>query len=270
VESSWLRVDYRKARDLEETLGVFAASDDKAPYSVAWIDCLARGRAMGRAVIIHGDHARAADARAAGHPPFAQPRGARLTVPIDVPGVFLNPHTMRLFNAAYYASQHDKPGRLVDADAFFYPLDGVGQWNRLYGRAGFIQYQAVLPQADGWKGLVELLDRISASGRASFLAVLKRLGPGNPGLLSFPREGYTLALDIPVRPGLTDDVRQFDRIVLDHGGRLYLAKDSTTTADAVRLMYPRLDEFREVKARLDPRGVISSSLARRLGIVSPA
>jgi FAD/FMN-containing dehydrogenase len=175
---------------------------------------------------------------------------------------------MRLFNAAYYTAQHDKPGRLVEADGFFYPLDGVGQWNRLYGRAGFVQYQAVLPQADGWNGLVKLLDRISASGRASFLAVLKRLGPENPGLLSFPRSGYTLALDIPVRPGLTDVLRELDRIVLDHGGRLYLAKDSTTTADAVRAMYPRLDEFRAVKARLDPRGVISSSLARRLGIVN--
>jgi FAD/FMN-containing dehydrogenase len=269
VESSWLRVDYRKARDLEETLGVFAAGDDRAPYSVAWIDCLARGRSMGRAVIIHGDHAGAADVRAAGHAPFAPARGPRVTVPVDVPGVVLNPHTMRLFNAVYYATQHDAPGRLVEADAFFYPLDGVGHWNRLYGRAGFVQYQAVLPQDDGWHGLVALLERISASGRASFLSVLKRLGPGNPGLLSFPREGYTLALDLPVRSGLTGVLRELDRIVLDHGGRLYLAKDSTTTAEAVRVMYPRLEEFRAVKARLDPRGVISSSLARRLEIVGP-
>jgi FAD/FMN-containing dehydrogenase len=267
VESSWLRVSSRKARNLEEALAVFATSDQAAPYSVAWIDCLARGGSMGRAVIIHGDHASAADVRAAGHEPYPRPRGAWVTVPIAVPGVLLTPHTMRLFNATYYAAHHDRPGRLEHADGFFYPLDGVGHWNRLYGRAGFVQYQVVLPHGDGWHGLAKLLQRISASGRASFLAVLKRLGPAGEGLLSFPREGYTLALDLPVRPGLADLLQALDTIVLDHGGRLYLAKDATTTAEAVRVMYPRLDEFRAVKARLDPRGVISSSLARRLRLV---
>lgn len=270
VESSWLRVDYRKARDLEDTLGVFAARDAASPYSVAWIDCLARGRTMGRAVIMHGDHASAADVRAAGRAPMARHDRVVFTVPCDVPGVLLNPLTMRLFNAVYYAAHRDAPGSLVDLDRFFYPLDGVGHWNRLYGRGGFVQYQAVLPPASGHRGLAALLERVSGSGRPSFLAVLKRLGPQNPGLLSFPREGYTLALDVPVRPGLVEFLRELDRLVLDHGGRVYLAKDATTTAEAVRVMYPRLDEFRAVKARLDPRGVISSSLARRLGIVGGA
>jgi decaprenylphospho-beta-D-ribofuranose 2-oxidase len=268
VESAWLRVDYRKARDLEETLAVFAASDGGSPYSVAWIDCLARGRALGRAVIMHGDHARADEVGATGRAPLASPGRPALTVPCDVPGVFLNSLTMRLFNAAYYASHRDAQARLVDVDRFFYPLDGVGHWNRLYGRAGFVQYQAVLPhEADG-RGLVALLERLSGSGRPSFLAVLKRLGPANQGLLSFPRDGYTLALDLPVRPGLIALLRELDRLVLDHGGRVYLAKDATTTPEAVRAMYPRLDEFRAIKARLDPRGVISSSLARRLGLLS--
>jgi FAD/FMN-containing dehydrogenase len=265
VESGWVRVDYRKARHLDETLGVFAASDAAAPYSVAWIDCLARGRATGRAVIMHGTHATAADVHAAGRARI--PRGGgTLTVPVDVPGVLLNPLTMRLFNAAYYASHHDARGRLVDLERFFYPLDGVGHWNRLYGRRGFVQYQAVLP-AESERGLVALLERLSGSGRPSFLAVLKRLGPQNPGLLSFPREGYTLALDLPVRAGLIEFLRELDRLVLDRGGRVYLAKDATATAEAVRVMYPRLDEFRAVKARLDPRGVLSSSLARRVGLV---
>jgi hypothetical protein len=267
VESSWLRVDYRKARDLEDTLGVFAASDAGSPYSVAWIDCLARGRAMGRAVIMHGDHASAADVRAAGRAPLARQDRVGLTVPWDVPGVLLTPLTMRLFNAAYYAAHRDAPGRLVNLDRFFYPLDGVGHWNRLYGRSGFVQYQAALPAASGQRGLTALLERVSGSGRSSFLAVLKRLGPQNPGLLSFPREGYTLALDVPVRPGLLEFLHALDRLVLEHGGRVYLAKDATTTAASVRAMYPRLDEFRAVQARLDPRGVISSSLARRLGLV---
>jgi FAD/FMN-containing dehydrogenase len=266
VGSGWMRVDYRKARDLDETLGVFAASDAGSPYSVAWIDCLARGRAMGRAVIMHGDHAAADDVRAAGHPPIVR-RGGGLTVPWDVPGALLNPLTVRLFNTAYYASHREVSGRLVDVDRFFYPLDGVGHWNRLYGRAGFVQYQAVLPGADGARGLIALLERLSGSGRPSFLAVLKRLGPANRGMLSFPRDGYTLALDLPVRAGLLDFLRALDRIVLDRGGRIYLAKDATATPEAIRAMYPRLDEFRAVKARLDPRGVLSSSLARRLHLV---
>jgi decaprenylphospho-beta-D-ribofuranose 2-oxidase len=269
VESSWLRVDYRKAPDLERTLAAFAEGDAGSPYSVAWIDCLARGRAMGRAVIMHGDHASAAESRAAGRARVAPRRGPALTIPFDVPGVLLNPLTMGLFNAAYYAAHPEARGRLVDIDRFFYPLDGIGAWNRFYGRHGFVQYQAVVPGHEGVRGLVALLDRLSRSGRPSFLAVLKRLGPANPGLLSFPREGYTLALDMPVRAGLLDLMRELDRLVLDHGGRVYLAKDATTTPQAVRLMYPRLDEFRAVKARLDPRGVISSSLARRLGLVSP-
>ena len=269
VESAWLRVDYRKSRDLDETLGVFAESDAGSPYSVAWIDCLARGRAMGRAVIMHGDHARAADVRATGRAPYASAATrAPLAVPCDVPSALLNPLTVRLFNAVYYSVHRDAPAQLVDMERFFYPLDRLGHWNRLYGRGGFVQYQAVLPTAESRRGLVALLERLSGSGRPSFLAVLKRLGPANAGMLSFPREGYTLALDLPVRAGLVAFLGELDRVVLECGGRVYLAKDATATADAVRVMYPRLDEFRAVKARLDPRGVLSSSLARRVGIVS--
>ena len=270
VASAWLRVDYRKARDLDDTLGVFAAGDADSTYSVAWIDCLARGRRTGRAVIMHGDHAGAADVRAAGLTPWAAAPGHTIGVPFDVPGVLLTPFAMRLFNAAYYGMHRDAPHRLVHLERFFYPLDGVGHWNRLYGARGFVQYQVVLPPAEGRRGLVTLLERLSASGRPSFLAVLKRLGPENEGLLSFPREGYTLALDLPVRPGLVDFLRELDRLVLERGGRVYLAKDATTTAAAVRAMYPRLEEFRSVTARVDPRGVISSSLARRVGIVAAA
>lgn len=267
VESSWLRVDYRRARDLDATLAAFAAADAAARYSVAWIDCLGRGRAMGRAVIMHGEHATAAEATAAGRAPFTAVRAGALAVPFDMPGALLSPLSVRLFNAAYYAAHRDGT-RLVHFERFFYPLDGIAQWNRLYGRHGFTQYQVALPPEAGERGLVALLERLSGSGRPSFLAVLKRFGPQGPGMLSFPREGYTLALDLPVRPGLVEFLAELDRLVLARGGRVYLAKDATTTADAVRAMYPRLDEFRAIKARLDPRGVLSSSLARRLGLVA--
>ena len=267
VETAWLRVEYRKARDLDETLGVFASSDAGSLYSVAWIDGLARGRATGRTVIMHGEHATVAEARAEGRAPFETPHRSAATIPIDMPSVLLNPLSVRLFNSVYYAVHRDAR-RLVSVDRFFYPLDGVAHWNRLYGRRGLAQYQIVLPLDEAERGLVTLLERLSGSGRPSFLAVLKRFGPEGPGLLSFPRDGYTLALDLPVRDGLVEFLRDLDRVVLARGGRVYLAKDATTTPAAVRAMYPRLDEFRAIKARLDPRGVLSSSLARRLGLVS--
>jgi decaprenylphospho-beta-D-ribofuranose 2-oxidase len=269
VESGWLRVRYRKARDLDETFEVFASSDANWLYSVAWIDCLAHGRATGRTIVMHGDHATADEATLAGRPSFVPRRATRLSVPLDAPDVVLNPWTVGLFNAVYYAV-HDDAHRLVTVDRFFYPLDGVGQWNRLYGRRGLVQYQFVLPPDEAPRGLLTILERLGRSRRASFLAVLKRFGAEDRGLLSFPRDGYTLALDLPVRDGLVEFLQELDRIVLDHGGRVYLAKDATTTAEAVRRMYPRLPEFQAIKARLDPRGVLSSSLARRLGIVSAA
>jgi FAD/FMN-containing dehydrogenase len=216
---------------------------------------------------MHGHHATAAAARAAGLVPLDVPRRLRLAVPFDLPGLLVSPLGIRAFNALYYGAHGDARGRLVDVERFFYPLDAIAGWNRLYGRRGFVQYQAVLPPEEGPRGLVELLERLSGSGRPSFLAVLKRFGPANAGLLSFPREGYTLALDLPVRAGLVPFLHELERLVLAHGGRVYLAKDATTTPEAFRAMYPRLEEFRAVKARLDPRGLLSSSLARRLGIV---
>ena len=266
LESAWLGVEYRRARDLDAMLDLFASNDAGASYSVAWIDALARGGATGRGVVMHGDHASADEARAAGRTPFPAPRAGVTTVPFDVPRAVLNPLGMRLFNAAYYAA-HPEGRRLVGVERFFYPLDGIAHWNRLYGRRGLVQYQIVLPPAEAARGLATLLERLSGSGRPSFLAVLKRFGPAGHGLLSFPRAGYTLALDLPVRDGLVDFLRALDEIVLAHGGRVYLAKDATTTGAAVRAMYPRLEEFRAIKTRLDPRGVFSSSLARRVGLV---
>ena len=155
----------------------------------------------------------------------------------------------------------------MDYDRFFYPLDSIHHWNRMYGKRGFTQYQVVFPAESGLAGLIELLRRLSASGRGSFLGVLKRFGDANAGLLSFPRSGYTLALDLPMEEGLPSFLRELDRLLLDFGGRVYLAKDAVTTAASFAAMYPRLDEFRQIKARLDPRGRLSSSLARRVGIV---
>jgi FAD/FMN-containing dehydrogenase len=260
-------VDYQKARNLEEALGLFAESDEQYQYSVAWIDCLAGGASTGRAVLMRGNHTPASELPAGVREPLAARSRLKGVVPVDLPSGLLNRFTVGGFNAVYYGRHRDVSGRPVSVEAFFYPLDSVNNWNRLYGRRGFVQYQVVLPLEPGREGLVELLQRLVASRRPSFLAVLKRFGPANAGLLSFPMEGYTLALDIPVDSGLVPFLHELDGVVLRHGGRVYLAKDAVLTPEAFAEMYPNLARFREVKERLDPEGVLSSSMARRLGIV---
>jgi FAD/FMN-containing dehydrogenase len=199
--------------------------------------------------------------------PFAIRRGRQRSVPFDLPAWILNPTTVRAFNAAFYRRHVDRAGRIVDYDRYFYPLDSIRDWNRLYGRRGFVQYQVVFPSETARAGLVDLLERFSASERASFLAVLKRFGAQNDGLLSFPIPGYTLTLDLPVEKGLVSFLRTMDEIVLRHEGRIYLAKDAVTTAQSFAAMYPQLGRFREVRERLDPNRRLASSLARRVGIL---
>jgi len=211
-------------------------------------------------VVIRGDHAGPDEVE--GDPlAFAAPRGK--SVPLDFPDFALNSLSVRAFNTVYYGA-HPNSRKLTPFEPFFWPLDAVSDWNRIYGARGFIQYQCVLPFETSREGLVKLLEKISAAGRASFLAVLKTFGAANPAPLGFPFPGHTLALDLPASPGIVEFARELDKIVLEHQGRCYLAKDSTLQADTVRTMYPRLGEWREIKQRLDPHGRFNSSLARRL------
>ena len=267
VTSAWMLVDYQKATNLEDALGRMTESDIRYQYSVAWIDCLATGPHMGRAVLMRGNHAPANGLPARIRAPLAQPPRRRWTLPFDFPSLALNSLTVRAFNSFYYSVHRNAVRQLVDLETFFYPLDAVHHWNRLYGRRGFVQYQVALPLEGGLEGLKDLLTRLAQSRRASFLAVLKRFGKSNAGLLSFPIEGYTLALDLPVASGLLPLLHELDRVVLSHGGRIYLAKDAVMAARTFAAMYPKLEEFRAIKNRLDPNGLLSSSQARRLAIV---
>jgi len=270
VESAWVEVNYTRAPNLDAALDQFAAGDASHRYSVAWIDALATGASLGRSVVMQGDFLprnRLPD-KLRERPLHVRPK-RRKRVPAFWPGWALNRISVRAFNTLFYA-RHADATRIVDAGSFFYPLDAIDHWNRLYGRRGFVQYQALFPRETSRAGHVKLLERLSASRRASFLAVLKSTGEQGPGLLSFPLPGHTLALDLPARADIRAFAAELDRIVLDHGGRLYLAKDACTTPAALRAMYPRLDEFLAVKARLDPRGLFSSSQARRLGLAPPA
>jgi len=269
VETAYLVVEYERARDLETTLARIEDDKDDA-YTVAWIDCLARGRSLGRSVLMRANPATLEDLpekrRAE---PRAWRRLRRPSVPFLLPSATLNSLTMRLFNEAFYLAHG--PRRVVtDYDRFFYPLDAIGHWNRAYGSRGVLQYQLQLPAETSSQGLSEVLETLAHQRRASFLSVLKSFGPQSDGLLSFPRPGQTLSLDLPFTgPDVLAVLDELDRIVVRHGGRVYLAKDARVAPDLFAQMYPRLGRFREIKARLDPEQRFASSLARRVGLVAP-
>jgi len=267
VDSAYVFVDFHKASNLDDALATMEASDDRYDYSVAWIDGLATGKTMGRSVLMRGNHAAAAELPARVRHALAAPTVPQWNLFVDFPSWTLNRLTVKAFNTAYYAVHRTVPRQLVSFEKFFYPLDAIDQWNRMYGKRGFVQYQIALPQASGRSGLRAILDRLARSGRASFLAVLKRFGDAGPGLLSFPLRGYTLALDIPAARGLVPFLHELDRMTLDFGGRIYLAKDAVLRAGDFAAMYPKLEDFRAIKRKLDPQRLLSSSLARRLGIV---
>ena len=268
VPTAFVAVNYRKTRDLDQTLEVFSNDDQRYRYSVAWIDCLAQGQALGRSVVMLAENA-AVDQLPAHYrsAPLTLPRKMPLGVPVNCPSMAMAPWSMRIFNKLYYGVHKDEL-KIVDYNSFFYPLDRIAKWNRIYGKRGFVQYQAWFPRETSRRGLVELLQRISASQKASFLAVLKSSGAASGGLLSYLQPGHTLALDFAnTGADLRELCQQLDTILLAHGGRLYLAKDSLMSAECFQAMYPRLAEFRAVKATVDPNCRFSSSQARRVGIV---
>lgn len=265
IETAWMRQRTVRARDLDEAMALFEQSHAWT-YSVAWIDCLARGRDLGRSAILLAEHASLgeldASRRAA---PLARPPRKSRAVPIDLPGFTLSGFNVAAFNRLYYAMQ--RPGEaLVALDPYFYPLDALSDWNRIYGRRGFVQYQCVLPLAESERGLARLLETIAAAGSGSFLAVLKRLGPQSFGLLSFPMPGYTLALDFPATPANLALLERLDAITADHGGRIYLTKDARLSPAMLARGYPQLQEFRGLRAHYGLDRRFSSLLSQRLGL----
>lgn len=269
IETSRIVVETRRIGHLDELMSRMAETDTQVRYSVAWLDLLATGRHLGRGILTNGDHARLADLgpREAGAP-LAYEAHQTISVPplVPAPGV-INRLSVAAFNEVWYRKVPNlRQGELQSIPSYFHPLDGVGQWNRLYGRQGFLQYQFVLPLG-AEDVLRTVIERISAAALPIFLNVLKRFGPANPAPLSFPRSGWTLTIDVAAgRSGLSELLAGLDALILDAGGRHYLAKDFQTTPEAIRRGYPRLDEWLAVRNRVDPTGVWASDLSRRLGL----
>jgi decaprenylphospho-beta-D-ribofuranose 2-oxidase len=265
LETDQVLVDTERFDGLDQVMAAMSERDHLYRYSVAWVDCMTRGSKMGRSILTRANHAAPSDLDAV---TLAAPRDAKAVVPFDAPSGLLNRFSVRLFNELWFRSaprrrEHEPQGLA----SFFHPLDGVRDWNRLYGKRGFVQYQFCVPDESS-ETIGEAITRLSSSGVASFLAVLKRFGPANASPLSFPLPGWTLALDLPVGagalPGVLDDL---DAMVLAAGGRIYFAKDARLAPEHVRAMYPRLDEFLAVKRRVDPENQMTSDLARRLQLV---
>lgn len=256
VPSAYIAQTTIKSANLDDTLSLFE-EHARTPYSVAWIDCLAGGSRLGRSLLMLGEEADGGryDAR--------EPR--KTNVPFDCPSFLLNSFSVRLFNFLYYERlRRRKVKASVAYEKFFYPLDAITNWNRLYGANGFVQYQFVAPKEASRPLLKEALRKISSAGKGSFLAVLKLMGKENANPLSFPMAGYTLALDFKVEPRLWPLLDSLDELVAAHGGRLYLAKDARMRPAMLRSGYPRLEEFLAIRERYGLANKFSSLLSRRL------
>jgi decaprenylphospho-beta-D-ribofuranose 2-oxidase len=264
IETSLLAVDTDRFDDLDAVMAAMAAGDDRYRHSVAWIDLVATGAHMGRSILYRGDFA-ARDALPAKRDPLSFTERTLVTAP-PAPSGLLNRRTIRMFNEAYFRrAPRRRRGELQSIATFFHPLDVIAGWNRLYGARGFIQWQPVVPFGSE-ETVRRIVEALSSAGVASFLAVLKRFGPANPGPLSFPIPGWTLSLDMPVAnaPELARLLDRLDDEVAAAGGRVYLAKDSRVRPELMPVMYPRLEEWRELRRTVDPEGVMQSDLSRRL------
>jgi FAD/FMN-containing dehydrogenase len=267
-ETGWIRQRIMATPDLDATIQTLTKVEGKATYAVAWIDAVAQGRSLGRGAVFLGEHATLLDL--AGHVPGAPRwpvrRAARLALPCDLPGAALNRYSVGAFNAVYHRrAAVAGDSRIVSFDRYFFPLDGISGWNRMYARHGFVQHQCVIPHRVARDVVAEILTRVAAAGTASFLAVLKSLAAG-AGLLSFPLPGLTLALDIRRTAGSLRLLAELDWLVVAAGGRLYLAKDACQSAATFEAGYPGLAAFRALRRDIGAEGCIASRLSERLCI----
>jgi decaprenylphospho-beta-D-ribofuranose 2-oxidase len=264
IETSKMRCEKIRARNLEEIMQLFDDSSSWT-YSVAWIDCLASGKSKGRSIMMRGEHASRKET--GNENKFDVQEKRKFNVPFYFPGVALNSFTVRTFNEVYYRMAPAQAHKYISSfDSFFYPLDAIMHWNRIYGKRGFTQYQCVLPLESSRQGLSKILERLNKNNMGSFLAVLKLFGEQNQNILSFPMKGYTLAMDFPITEKLFPLLDELDNIVADFGGRIYLAKDSRIKSEMLKRMYPAYGKFSEGVRKYNPAFRFRSLQSDRIGI----
>jgi FAD/FMN-containing dehydrogenase len=263
IESAYITQQLVRAKNLDHVIDLFTEYKNST-YTMAWIDCLANGKNQGRSIMYAGEHSQIAELPKKKHDqPLSIPSKRKITVPFNLPSLVLNQFSVSVFNQFYYTTHPSKRNQIIDYDSFFYPLDSILEWNRMYGKKGFIQYQFVIPLADNAAGLKRILDKISQKGWGSFLAVLKLFGPQD-SLISFPMEGLTLALDFPIKKGLFDFLDELDKIVEAHGGRIYLSKDARMQKDIFQTTYPHNKKFVQTIEKFNPNKKFSSHLSKRI------
>ncbi|MDF1877130.1 FAD-binding oxidoreductase [Sulfurimonas sp. SAG-AH-194-L11] len=258
INSQYINQTTIKTKNLKETFDAFEEYSS-LPYSVAWIDCLAKDENIGKSLLMVGDFADDGDLR-------YKPK-AKLNIPFNFPSFTLNTLSVKAFNWLYYwKSQDGISKQQVHFDSFFYPLDSIRNWNRIYGKNGFTQYQFILPKESSFDGLERILDKISKSGKGSFLAVLKLYGKENKNYLSFPIEGYSLALDFKIEDGLFELLDELDEIVVECRGRIYLTKDVRVSKDTFEYGYPHIEKFRKFRKENNMSEKFNSLQSKRLGL----
>ena len=258
INSQFIDQTTIKTKNLKETFEAFETYGDRS-YSVAWIDCLAKGDKRGKCLLMVGDF------RDDGNLKYK--KKSQLSIPFNLPTFALNNWSVRAFNWFYYGKVKERVSKQkVDIDTFFYPLDAIGHWNRIYGKNGFTQYQFILPKETSYEGLEEILTAISKSGKGSFLAVLKLYGKANDNWLSFPIDGYSLALDFKIEKGLFELLEQLDEIVIKYKGRIYLTKDVRVSKETFEQGYPNIAKFRQYRKANKMDSKFQSHQSKRVGI----
>ena len=258
INSKYINQTTIKTKNLKETFEAFEKYSHM-PYSVAWIDCLASGEDIGKCLLMVGDFADD------GKLDFKEKK--KINIPFNFPSFALNSLSVKAFNWLYYKkAPMGESKQKVDIDTFFYPLDAINNWNRIYGKSGFTQYQFILPKEKSYDGLKEILENISKSGKGSFLAVLKLYGEVNQNYLSFPMKGYSLALDFKIEKGIFELLNSLDEIVLKYGGRIYLTKDVRVSKETFEKGYPNIEKFRNLRKEYGMDKKFQSLQSKRVGI----
>lgn len=263
IESAYITQQQIRTKNLDHVIDLFNEYKDYT-YSMAWIDCLKKGDNQGRSIMYVGEHSLISELpKKLQNQPLSIPQKKKITIPFNLPSFILNKLSVSAFNQLYYSTHPTTFNQRIDYDSFFYPLDSLLEWNKMYGKRGFIQYQFVIPISDNAAGLREILNKISEKGWGSFLAVLKMFGP-QESIISFPVEGLTLALDFPIKKGLFNFLDELDKIVEAHGGKIYLSKDARMKKETFINTYPNYNTFIQIIKKYNPNKTFDSYLSNRI------